>query len=97
MGYGTTQKGYRLFNIECMKVIHSRDVVFDETFMPGIQKETAVKYVELEIDEEPIVEYTMTNDHSANVPDETVAHKQLSEEPASTNPSSCKAVPRRSV
>ena len=36
LGYGTNQKGYWLYDIEHMKVIHSRDVVFDEIFMPGI-------------------------------------------------------------
>ena len=36
MGYRANQKGYRLYDIERMKVIHSRDVVFDETSMPGI-------------------------------------------------------------
>ena len=38
LGYGTSQKGYRLYDVEEMKVVHSRDVVFDETSMPGIQK-----------------------------------------------------------
>ena len=36
-----------------MKVIHSKNVIFDETSMPGIQKET-------EIDEEPNVDYPST-------------------------------------
>ena len=49
LGYGANQNSYRLYDIERMKVIHSRDVVFDETSMPGIQKESVVKYVELEI------------------------------------------------
>ena len=37
-----------------MKVVHSRDVVFNEPSMPGIQKETGtiVKYVELDNQEE---------------------------------------------
>ena len=60
LGYGTTQNGYRLYDLEHMKVIHSRDVVFDETSMPGIQKETGVKYVELEIDEVPNVDCPST-------------------------------------
>ena len=39
-------------DIEHMKVMHSRDVVFNETSMPGIHQEgTTVKYVELEIEE----------------------------------------------
>ena len=38
LGYGANQKGYRLYDIEHMKVIHSRDVIFDENSIPGIQK-----------------------------------------------------------
>ena len=38
-------KGYRLYDVERMKVVHSRDVVFDETSTPRLQKETTVKYV----------------------------------------------------
>ena len=40
-----------------MKVIHSRDVVFDEKSMPGIQKEKepSHKYVALEIEEDSVV------------------------------------------
>ena len=58
LGYGIEQKGYRLYDLGRMKVIHSRDVVFDETSMPGIQKENepTTKYVELEIEEEPSVQ-----------------------------------------
>ena len=63
LGYGTNQNGYRLYDFKCMKVIHSRDVVLDEASMPGIlkEKETAVKYVELEIEVEPIEETAITN------------------------------------
>ena len=55
LGYGTDQKGYRLYDLGWMKVIRSRDVIFDETSMPGIQKEKepSPKHVELEIEEEP--------------------------------------------
>ena len=40
-----------------MKVIHSRDVVFDEASMPGMEKEkeTTTRYVELEIEGEETV------------------------------------------
>ena len=43
IGYGASQKGCHVYDIEHMKVNHSTDVVFNETFMPGIQKESAVK------------------------------------------------------
>ena len=58
LGYGTVQKGYCLYDLCQKKVIHSRDVVFDETSMPGIKTETnsLSEYVELEVEEEPSVE-----------------------------------------
>ena len=36
LGYGAIQKGYWLYDLERMKVIHSRDVVFNEESTPGI-------------------------------------------------------------
>ena len=55
LGYSDNHKGYRLYDIEHKRVIHSRDVLFNEMIMPGIQLEedTPVKCVELEIQEEP--------------------------------------------
>ena len=79
LGYGTNQKGYRLYDIERMKVSHTRDVVFDETSMPGIQKESAVNYVELEINEESSVG-TSTYETSGSVSDMATAEGQLSKE-----------------
>ena len=38
--YGSSQKGYHLYDLEHMKVIHSRGVVFDESSTPGLQKQT---------------------------------------------------------
>ncbi len=35
LGYGEQKKGHRLFDISSAKVIHSRDVVFNESSMPG--------------------------------------------------------------
>ena len=37
------------------EVVHSREVIFDETTMPGIQKEveSVTKYVEFEVEGEP--------------------------------------------
>jgi len=52
LGYGTTQKGYRLYDLTRMKVIHSRDFVFDEESMLGIKKEPPSNGVELKVDDE---------------------------------------------
>ena len=54
LGYGSTQKGYHLYDVERMKVMHSRDIVFYETSTPSFQKETHTKYVELEVDSDKI-------------------------------------------
>ena len=70
-----------------MKVIHSRDVVFDETSMPGIQKESVVKYVELEINEESSVG-TSTHEISGSASDMTTAEGQLSKGSLPINSSS---------
>ena len=59
LGYGTTQKGYRLYDLERMKVIHNRDVIFNEKSTPGIQKESPCEYVELKVDDEPNIEHTV--------------------------------------
>ena len=75
LGYGTNQKGYHLYDLRQMKVVYSRDVVFDETSMPGIRKEeeTTVKYVELEIKEEPVIEETATSNPPDSIPEESMA------------------------
>ena len=62
-----------------MKVIHSRDDVFDETSMPGIQKESVVKYVELEINKESRVGTTI-HETSGSISDMTTAEGQWSKE-----------------
>ena len=74
LGYGTSQKGYLLYDIEQMKVVHSRDV-FDETSMPGIQKDegTTVKYVELDIEDIPTSEPT----DDVHVPDDTTVQQEI--------------------
>jgi len=38
------------------QVIPRRDVVFDDTSTPGVQKDTPVKYVQLQVNDEPTVE-----------------------------------------
>ena len=58
LGYGTTQKGYHLYDLACMKLIHYRDVVFDEDSLPGIQKDSSSKCVELKDDDGVDVEQT---------------------------------------
>lgn len=57
LGYSDNRKGYRLYDIERKKVIHSRDVVFNEAVMPGTQfeEDAPIKYVELEIQDEPTI------------------------------------------
>ena len=47
LGYGAIQKGYRLYDLGRMKVIHNRDVIFNEDSMLGVQKEPTYEYVEL--------------------------------------------------
>lgn len=39
LGYGSTTKGYRLYNFNGKKVLHSRDVIFDETRFISSEKE----------------------------------------------------------
>jgi len=75
LGYGTNQKGYRLYDLRRMKVIHNMDVIFNETSMSGIQKEeeTTVKYVELEIEEEPVIEENATSNPPDSVSEESMA------------------------
>ena len=96
LGYGANQKGYHLYDIKHMKAIHSRDVVFNETSMPGNQ-ESVVKYVELEINEESIVG-TSTHETSGSVSDMTTVERKLSKEslPVSSN-SEGKVALRRST
>ena len=56
--------------------------------MPGIQKEkeTTIKYVELEIKEEPVIEKTVTPNPQDSVPEEITVHEQVGEESTASNP-----------
>ena len=89
LGYGTNQEGYRLYDVECMKIVHSKDVVFDETSLPGIEKKITIEYVELEVSEEPIVESTTTNGET----EEMTVNDQLAGEPLPTSLNVSEAVP----
>ena len=83
LGYGTDQKGYSLCDLQRMKVIHSRDVVFDETSMPGIQKEreTSANRLNLEVEEEPAEELLTPE----SVPEETPVHENPGGEESTTS------------
>ena len=87
LGYGTAQKGYRLYDLVRMKVIHSRDVVFDEDSMPGIQKESPSKCVELEVDKGADVEQTDAQNSLNKETDSIAETEHTSEEQLSSTPS----------
>ena len=93
LGYGTNRKDYRLYDVERKKIAHSRDVAFDETSLPGIEKETTIKYVKLKVSEEPIVESTTTNGEI----EEMTVNDQHTGEPLPTSPNVSEAVPWRST
>ena len=102
LGYGTNQKGYRLYDLERMKVIHSRDVVFNEVSMPGLQTEEEPydKYVELEIKEEHDVETPATPIPSYNVSEEeeeVSVDEQRDTEFTAPNPTSSESGLQRST
>ena len=87
LGYGSNQIGYRLYDLDCKKVVHSRDVTFDEASTPGVEKEVASTYVELEINEES------TTRDSDDLPD----REQLSEDSPVSDTSDRESDPRRSA
>ena len=97
LGCGTNQKGYHLYDLGHMKVIHSRDVVFDEASMPGMEKETTPRYVELEIEEEPVVKETVTPNPPDDVTEDIPVDEQLDEESTASNPIVSKSVLRTST
>lgn len=46
LGYGANKKGYRLYDLDWSKVfLHSRVVVFDETCLPGIQRNSPLLHM----------------------------------------------------
>ena len=96
LGYGTTQKGYRLYDLERMKVIHNRDVIYNEKSTPGIQKESPCEYVELKVDDEPNIEHTVVQNSTDTETDKSTEPRQSSEENSPVTSTSEEA-PRRSV
>ena len=64
LGYGSTTKGYRLYNLDTKKVFHSRDVVFDECQSVSFEKESVSEnsynpkpnYVEFDVSHEDNIE-----------------------------------------
>ena len=79
-----------------MKVFHRRDVVFDETTVSGIkkEKEDVPKYIELEIEGEPVAEVPTS---LGGASEETTVHKQQGEEPSESNQTVPEAALRRST
>lgn len=55
LGYCEQQKGYRLYDLSRDKVFSSRDVLFNEASVPGIQKEQKENGVEFQL-QEPVAE-----------------------------------------
>lgn len=78
LDYGTNQKGYCLYNLGWMKVIHSRGLIFNETSMPGIQKEEKPT-VELWFEEESGVKEATTINPSESVAEKITLDEQLGE------------------
>ena len=80
LGYGTTQKEYRLYDLERTKVIHNRDVVFNKDSTLGIQKESPCEYVELKVDDEPTIEHTTVQNFTDTETQNSAEPRQSSEE-----------------
>ena len=59
LGYGSITKGYRLYNLDTKKILHSRDVIFDEARSAPFEKEPPSdelscrpKYIEFQASQE---------------------------------------------
>ena len=63
-----------------MKVIHNRDVVFNEDSTLGIQKESLCKYVELKVDDKPNIKHTIAQNSIDTETHDSAEPRQLSEE-----------------
>ena len=64
LGYGDCVKGYRLYDVSREKVIHSRDVIFNESRFDGMKEEHYVERESTEVEDEPIE----TDERGAEVP-----------------------------
>ncbi len=49
VGIWLETEGYRLYDLNDLKIIHCRDVVFDEQTLPGIQSEKELSSVPVEL------------------------------------------------
>ena len=76
LGYSENRKGYRLFDTRRQKVIHSRDVVFDETFS-GLKDVKEDKYVQIRLG-------TDEEDNEGNTVETTESDATEAEETPST-------------
>ena len=74
-----------MFDLEHRNVIHSRDVVFHKITMPGLEKETTDKYVELKLEEEPIAEDCLITTPEISVPEKSSLNELLNEDPVVRN------------
>ena len=76
LGYGTTTKGYRLYDVKQSKVFYSRDVIFDESKSGG--------HEESEVPLKPIVCINSGSDNESTV--ETIEPMEGQEEPLGRRP-----------
>jgi len=71
LGYGSGVKGYRLYDPESHKIIHSRNVTFNENAMLSSVKDTVISLIDTgdQEDAQEKVEFEIkTPAHEENVP-----------------------------
>ena len=75
LGYSENRKGYRLYDINKKRIVHSRDVVFDELTC-GLQKETesiSDEFRHVRIDMEELNHTDEDDDTSLKSPEATAS------------------------